>query len=149
MTNPQNLPQAALVFLTRVNYPIDEVLVVPRPHLVNAYGLPGGKVEPRETVEQAAARELLEETGLKAERLRLIYEGADDGDYWTSTFLAEGHIERVDRTITHWEWLSYAVLTRKQKGNQTWCPYAQYNRGVLAAVYEIQKAARAQIRGAK
>ena len=34
--------------------------------------LPGGYVEPREGVEQAAARELLEETGFEAEVIEVV-----------------------------------------------------------------------------
>jgi len=52
----------------------DRVLIVQRgkPPLLGIWSLPGGQVEPGETVKAAAARELFEETGVTAELLHLV-----------------------------------------------------------------------------
>lgn len=57
--------QAALAVVLRE----ERVLLVRRANPPDAglWGYPGGKVEPGETVEQAAVRELREETGVRAE----------------------------------------------------------------------------------
>lgn len=59
----------------------DTVLLVKRarPPSQGVYAFPGGKVEPGETLAQAAARELLEETGLLAEDYRPLREIHIDG----------------------------------------------------------------------
>ena len=52
----------------------DRVLIVQRakPPLVGVWSLPGGQVEPGETVKAAAARELAEETGVEADLTHLV-----------------------------------------------------------------------------
>lgn len=49
------------------------ILAVSRKDNHNDFGMPGGKVEADETCEEAAARELHEETGLQISNLKIIY----------------------------------------------------------------------------
>ena len=48
------------------------VLAVSRPHAHDDFGLPGGSVEPGETPEAAAIREVLEETGVVVSGLKKL-----------------------------------------------------------------------------
>lgn len=75
----------AIVLLERGS----QVLAVTRPEPPLRLSLPGGGVEWHETYVEGAARELTEETGLTAERLRLVHEGWS-GDAYVKVFEAEG-----------------------------------------------------------
>jgi 8-oxo-dGTP pyrophosphatase MutT (NUDIX family) len=75
-------------------HPIDSNLIlgVSRKHNSDDFGLPGGKVDPGETLEMAAKRELLEETGLTVDDIQSIFVAeclGEDEDYLVTTFLAE------------------------------------------------------------
>jgi 8-oxo-dGTP pyrophosphatase MutT (NUDIX family) len=85
------LRTAVCTLLTQTDQDGVKILSVSRRDDTDAYGLPGGKVEPNETLENAAKRELLEETGVEAISLRPIFTClcVGDVDYLTTTFIVD------------------------------------------------------------
>lgn len=81
----------------------NKVLAVSRKNDPNAFGLPGGKVDPGEYLEQAAARELLEETGLVATNLTPVFVHEEE-EYSTTTFTCDysGDINTPETGVVKW-----------------------------------------------
>lgn len=77
-------PQAACVLLRKDGL----FLGVSRKYDLEAFGMPGGKVDPGETPLQAAIRELYEETGLVLNNPKLLYVDSDR-EFETHTFTGD------------------------------------------------------------
>jgi 8-oxo-dGTP pyrophosphatase MutT (NUDIX family) len=91
------MKEVALVVLINDN---GEVLAVSRKTDHNDFGLIGGKVDEGESVEDAAFRETLEETGLNISNLKCIYQRFRNGrmgytfiaDWQGSIYTKEPHV---------------------------------------------------------
>lgn len=116
----QSKKQAACCLITN---PDGRVLAVSRCDDPTMFGLPGGKVDAGETPEQAAIRELREETGLSGADPRLILVQTDAHGYETSTFACKvnGEINTGEEGLVRW--VEPVVLLDPSSS-----PFVDYNR---------------------
>jgi len=94
-----------------IEFPNNRILLVKRGTVVfkGYWALPGGKVDARETSEQAVVREIQEETGLQVKIVKKIGEYHESGvqdeieyDYYPTCFLVKsigGKIKRQEKEI--------------------------------------------------
>jgi nucleoside triphosphatase len=99
-----------------VSNPAGQVLIVRTTKWRGTWGVPGGKVEWGETLEDALRREFLEEVGLNLTDVRfaLHQEAVDDPQFHCSAhFLLMNYFARTEQTaitpnheIVEWAWVS-------------------------------------------
>ena len=95
-----------------------KILASSRRGSITDYGLIGGKLDQGETFEEAAKRELLEETGLIANDLQKIHE-RHDGDSYVEVFLVtqwQGEPRQIEDGILV-DWLDYEILEEGSFGH--------------------------------
>lgn len=122
------LPVAACAVLLRDG----AVLAVSRRDNPCAYGLPGGMIEPGETPEAAAVRELEEETGFKvlAEVAVPVYDGLAESGRLVRTYLVPDPggdiVQRGEGVVV---WAGWPALITG--------PFGRYNAAMRSALLEL------------
>ncbi len=111
--------QASVIFIQNED---GLVLTVSRKTNSSKIGLPGGKIDPGESPEQAAIRELKEECGLDASNLRHVFTYQDVGCFKTHTFIGDvkGTIQTTEKGVIRW-------VEPKALLNPEHSPYSKYN----------------------
>jgi 8-oxo-dGTP diphosphatase len=94
-----------------IPYPENRILLIKRstPPFIGYWALPGGRVDPGETVEQTIVREVKEETGLDVELTHKVgdyhekgFQGGYEYDYHPACFVVKpvgGEIKRQEAEI--------------------------------------------------
>jgi 8-oxo-dGTP diphosphatase len=94
-----------------IPFPNDKILLIKRstPPFIGYWALPGGRVDPGETVEQTIVREVKEETGLDVEVVRKIgdyhekgIQGGYEYNYYPACFLVNcigGELKKQESEI--------------------------------------------------
>jgi len=116
-------PQAAVCLIMAED---GTILAVSRKDDPTAWGLPGGKVDPGETPEEAAIRELKEETGLDVVNLRKIFVRGEGDGYTTHCFATEavGEINTGEAGVVRWVTLDELLAG----------PFGPYNRQLFKKI---------------
>lgn len=114
--------QAACVFIV---HPVENLILAVTRRDGSGCGLPGGKAEPDELLQDTALRELFEETGLIAENPKLLWSRTDDSSYCeTYTVTVTGGTIR-DSAEGHVFWATLKDLIKDS-------PFGEYNEALFA-----------------
>ncbi|TMI29813.1 8-oxo-dGTP diphosphatase [Candidatus Bathyarchaeota archaeon] len=123
------------------------LLLKKNPELFGAgkWNAPGGKLQPKETAEQCASREVYEETGLKVQKPRKIgtlvffkYNKREDPDWIAHVFLTKqfhGTIKEGKEGILQWYPIDRPPLDEMWKDDKYWYQYAVEGRSFRGDFY--------------
>lgn len=116
-----------------------QVLLVRRANPPDAgrWGFPGGKVDPGETLEQAAIRELAEETGVVA-RAERVFTAVDAFDYDARGALRHHYV----LVAVLCSWVSGEPVAADDALDAGWFPLDRLDTGDLALSLDVGKVAR-------
>ena len=105
-----------------IPFPNDKILLIKRntPPFIGYWGLPGGRMDPGETIEQTVVRECKEETGLDVAVVQKIGEYVEKGikddvdyEYYPTCFVVKvvgGEIKRQESEIQEIQQFSLNAL---------------------------------------
>lgn len=130
------LPQAVCCLLINTDH---KVLAISRRKDDTQWGLPGGKVEPNESLETAIVRETFEETGYVLAGIQPVFTALAPGetDYMTTAFTGTIVAKAADAPRStpfegYVRWISPEDLILKS-------PFADYNRQLLEATRVVPR----------
>jgi 8-oxo-dGTP pyrophosphatase MutT (NUDIX family) len=118
----------------------ETVVAVSRRNDPTRWGLPGGKVDPGETLEQAIRRETKEELGIDLPDTALVpIHVGYDGDFEVTTYMVEDRRYAVNAaSISPEEGLTVTAMTQSQLCNPHNTPWPEYNTGVMHGVRNLR-----------
>lgn len=99
----------------------------------SGFGVPGGAAEPGETLEEAAVREVEEETGLQVAILRKLGVGLDPGSF-EPDFVHESHyFEATPLAHVPDEWEHVVSGEGRERGSRVLCRFVPLGAGLRLA----------------
>lgn len=123
--------------------PDNKFLAISRRNDTTRWGMPGGKVDPGETVLQAVLREVLEEIGLSLTEAEVqpVFEGVcpgqgPDDTYLVTTFVVTAALGERLNALKPEDKMELAPLSQAELEDPNRSPFATYNAGAFRAYQE-------------
>lgn len=124
---------------------LGKIYVVSRRNDTTQWGLPGGKVDPGETPDQAVLRELFEEVGVKLwDRVIPIYSGfcpgKDGNHFWVTTYLFDYTFNEDYFPVKLEEGLEGKFAHPSLLTDEKTSPFSDYNKRAFQALQNYYRA---------